>query len=437
MRTFYTSRSRVLDYQACPRLGYLTHAAGGHGYILKRQAIPLATGGATHVGLAEILSGATPSAGALIARDYYIEQCTQRELDVKQLQDASFVYAEQVALAEAMVYMAGLRVIPELLNQYEVVEVETPSQAKLVGDVEWQVVWRSCPDALLRSKVDGQYYLLSWKTAASVGRINEDSARTDMQGLSEAWCLEAERDYSVSVRGIQYVYLVKGQHQEATKEFSLSQGLMTDDEWQAGRRIDQTQSHLIYGYQDQSFPPQLGWTKKWQCSAPHPMRKSRWYPTGECPGDGRNHLRGDDWTQAAMWTAGGVQGVRGWIDQLASGQVQAEAGDPFREAYQIPMVQWRTLDAKQNWLEQQQAQQARRAKDLITLEEIAANEAELGLDFNVALNARFPQHTATCPRLFGRRCPMWAHCWEDISLDNEDVFIPNPGNPHYAGMEED
>src|SRR6185369_4864922 len=158
-----------------------------------------------------------------------------------------------------LVRLAGLRVVPRLLEIYEVLEVErldtrilhaevggdylsAELQAALDihGEPGFQITWRSIPDALLRSRSDGGLYLLSWKTCSSLPF--DDDARVDMQGVSEAWAIQGRLDTWAQdmldgksgppgwfwpeyprgsppkIRGVQMVYLVKGQRRDAGKD---------------------------------------------------------------------------------------------------------------------------------------------------------------------------------------------------------------------------
>src|SRR5262245_37765345 len=51
MKEFLSSRSRLEELQSCPRMRYWLHEWKGSGLEPIRMRIPLATGGATHVGL--------------------------------------------------------------------------------------------------------------------------------------------------------------------------------------------------------------------------------------------------------------------------------------------------------------------------------------------------------------------------------------------------
>ena len=204
MTELLTSRSRILTRQRCARARYWMDEAFGTGFSPVKVAIPLATGGAVHAGLKTLMLQALDIPGMLDIEDAvedavleFKSECENRQLDLDALESQSFVYAEQLALTEALVRLAGTRVIPRLLELYEVLEVERLDTAPLVQDDDvhdtrdaFSVLFRSIPDALVRSRADGDLYVISWKTTSEYSASRDQDARTDMQGLSEAWALE-------------------------------------------------------------------------------------------------------------------------------------------------------------------------------------------------------------------------------------------------------
>lgn len=476
---FKTSRSRHSDWLRCNRARWWLHEAGGTGYESVKVAIPLATGGSVHIGVAELLRGRGTEAAVNAAIDDYEQKVSGRGLDLADLESQSFVFGEQKALVEALVRLAGMRVVPRILEIYEVLEVERLDTVEMAGgrcrtcngagfvDVNPggipegegcpdcslyggpSVVWRSIPDALLRKRDDGGLYILSWKTASEVPR--DDDARVDHQGLSEAWSVEKRleqywHDWSTGIgvdglvawtdsgrpewfyqraggvvpkeingelynsvefpvwaappkiRGVQMVYLVKGQRRDAGKEAA------------AAGALKKTASPLIYGYQDATGPvPKYAWGTYWRCSQPHPMRKSQWYPTGMCPGDGRDHKRGDEWKSFPVWTS---LGVKTWMEMLDSGLITPEAGDALDQQWALPVPNFRTMEAMSDWEEQTRTTEERMAAD--------SRAIKAG---RMSLNASIfgSQATEQCNHWFGRRCPAWDLCWGPPHIADDPV----------------
>ncbi len=374
---FLTSRSRRANTLRCARARYWLDEAWGTGFTPARVAVPLATGTATHAGVASLLKmrigdtigdtrGFTPAeidAAVAEAHADYAQTCSGRRFQIDELESQSYVYGEQRALTEALTRLAAMRVVPALLDSYEILEVERLDRRALVEPDEpgdRVITWRSITDALMRSRSDGQLYLLSWKTASELPRDSE--ARVDMQGVSEAWALDerVRAQYGSGIRGVQMAFLVKGQRRKGS---AAQEKALTDA---AGTPVSlyKQASPLIYGYQDKSFPPKLAWASDWRCTVPHPMRKSQWYPSGECPGDGRLHKRGDDWQSFPVW---GAMGVREWMEMLDDGQVTPEAGDALGEQWALPVPNFRTQEQIGAWLRQTRAAEARIASDLAFL----------------------------------------------------------------------
>jgi hypothetical protein len=442
MMEILTSRSRYQDWVRCNRARFWLHEWRGTGLEPVRVALPLAAGTSIHAGLAALLKAPSDLDGAVkVAISDYEAKCSGRGLDIDLLESQSFVFAEQKALVEALVRMAGMRVVPRLLEMYEVLEVETMDRRPLWRD-EWdgsgetmEIIWRSIPDALLRSRDDGQLYLLSWKTCSQLPK--DSDARVDVQGVSEAWgiggrlearWLELQASMTTQetsltaldrvllqlptepqIRGVQMAYLVKGQRREAGKD--ATQHVLEG----AAGKVYKTASPLIYGYQDKSFPPKLAHATMWQCSSPHPMRKSQWYPSGECPGDGRNHKRGDEWQSFPVWE---TLGVKDWLEMLDRGEVTPEAGDILDAQWALPVPMYRTQDQLERWFRQAQTVEKRIASDLGMLREfegaLAENPDDLDLldTFLERLDRSVfgPMSTDQCEHWFGRRCPMVPVC---------------------------
>ncbi len=463
MIEFLSSRSRNEDWLRCPRARWWLHEAQGTGFEAVRVALPLAAGGSVHIGLASLLRTAMEHEdGRLIefgdvstdmavkaALQDYEAKCSGRGLDLEALESQSFVFGEQKALVEALVRLAAMRVIPRLLETYEILEVERMDKEELIREeyvyasgldpdevLPWRVMWRSIPDALMRNRADGQLYLLSWKTCGEVPR--DDQARVDMQGVSEAWAtntrlgrwnlavqrgrlegipnwfLRARDETATMVRGVQMVYLVKGQRRDSGTEGRRLQGL---DPAQEGK-VYKTSSPLIYGYSDTSATgtPKFATSAEWPCAGvPHGgLRPSKYYPGGMCPGDKKYHKRGEEWQSFPVWTA---MGVREWMEMLSRGEVSPEAGDPLESEWAMPVPNFRPAEHLWNWLEQTHAAERRIAEDLIQLR---AEEAR-GEEFPHSLNSSVlgPQASEKCNSWFGRKCGAWDLCWgpEHIAAD--------------------
>ena len=245
MKRAYTDRSRVEQFQRCPRSRWLGYHESGRGIQSAKKPLALCVGGSVHVGLAELLkysvAGPDPHhdqhvedravAAALADFSYWanaleIDTFESAAMTLPMQQDTCGLYMtpptdeervaaqrvvedafgrylreEQAALVEAMVRAYARRRLQPLLAEFEVLEVEREGEWQLhapTGQDDKGGYWgdpdiwfMSRPDALLRERATNQLYLLSYKTAATWDIRKQRDAEHDMQGLSEG--VEVER----------------------------------------------------------------------------------------------------------------------------------------------------------------------------------------------------------------------------------------------------
>lgn len=241
MKTIRVDRSRVQEFQHCPRKRWLSYHEGGLGISSAKTPLPLVVGLAVHTGLASLLAdsmnvpvrASEDSAVAAALADFHAHDDA---IALDTLEDAAITVAtarppglpddfpgladieatvgrgksefdkyfsmEQAALVEGLVRAYARRRLRPLLEQFEVLEVEREGEWRLsefdvkVGysgtfDAPTELWFMSRPDALLRERGTNQLYLLSYKTAASWDVRKARDAEHDMQGLSEG--VEIER----------------------------------------------------------------------------------------------------------------------------------------------------------------------------------------------------------------------------------------------------
>jgi hypothetical protein len=222
-RKVFTDRSRIQDYQRCPRLRYLSYHQNGMGLTSIRTPLPLSVGGSIHEGLAVLLRefiGDAPMPKLAEARMRLENAAVTTALndfaqyaldppDAERTQNVvpdfdDYLKVEQASLVEALVRSYSRRRLRPLLEQFEVLEVEREGQWQLgdyevgrsqVGPINYsdrgELWFMSRPDALLRERQSGELYLLSYKTTGSWDARKARDAEHDMQGLSEG--VEVER----------------------------------------------------------------------------------------------------------------------------------------------------------------------------------------------------------------------------------------------------
>ena len=249
MKRVHTDRSRIQDFQRCPRLRFLSYHQNGLGLSSVRTPLPLSVGSSVHCGLAVLLHegqqlyNGPDTVGLAFTRELRsledhavamaladFAQYTLDPPDAERQVNAApdfddYLKQDQSALVESLVRAYSRRRLRPLLEQFEVLEVEREGQWQLaevshdwvqdsmVGEDDcrhcricgveayiaipkndylcYELRFMSRPDALLRERASNELYLLSYKTTGSWDARKARDAEHDMQGLSEG--VEVER----------------------------------------------------------------------------------------------------------------------------------------------------------------------------------------------------------------------------------------------------
>lgn len=382
MTDIYSSRSRKLEAQRCLRARFHGYHNQGTGVGRLRLAIPLATGSHTHTGLAALLQGKTADEAVALARLHYKKDIESRGLDYGENEDAFFVANEQMALTEAMVRGYAIYQLPTLLAEYEILEVERNDVELMDKGQNGQpdLYWISRADGLIREKSSGDLYVLSYKTSAMWSDKKDEENRHDDQGLSEVWAVEQRlkrggADCAPSmaavpprIQGIKMEFLIKGTRNENPK----------------GSGHYATYNHFIRAWRKLGVTPgsdEFAW--RWE------------YPDPNAPADNPNkkkRLSPKNWKPFNVSGADDIGGVKGWINMLASGRVQPEAGNPFESMFVTPMPYYRHDEDLQDWLEQTISMERRLAQSAAI---VGSDTSDLAL-YRSTLNDHFPQSRRAC-----------------------------------------
>ncbi len=423
--TGYSSRSRKMEYQRCPRARLVGHHNRGRIIVLVRMAIPLATGIHVHTGIGHLLVDGAVEVAVKNAIDAYREEIETRGLDYQEGEDAYFVANEQMALTEALVRAYHHYQLPKLLAEYTVLEVERndDEHMAIIHDAEGAPVnlrWKSRADALLLEKATGDLQILSLKTAASWDDRRDNENRHDDQGLSEVWAVEqrlkrfhdgrAEAGEGLSswpremvikgflaapspprIQAIKMEFLIKGSRNEVPK----------------GSKHYVTYNHLIRAWRRLGVTPSddsFAW--RWE-----------WYgPDTDDVGQLKKHrLSPKVWKPFNVWEADDIGGIKGWIEMLASGRVQPEAEDPFESLVVTPMPYFRQEDDMNDWFAQTVAIEERVAQDVTVVD--AIDQGDL-VHHRHELNRRFPQNKRAC--FWPSKCPFHKICF-DLPFGSDPV----------------
>jgi len=406
-----TDRTRTVEYQRCPRARFWHFEYAGRGIVPVKISLPLTVGICTHSGLACLLNGLTVETAVGTTLALFEELTLGQGLEVEGNTVLEYAYAEQKALLEALIRGYHARHLPRLLKQYRVVDVEREETHPLVGDL----FWMSRADALLQDRNTEDLEVLSWKTRARWDERELSAALHDMQGLSEAWGVEQRlgqlwrlsratsgdpiadpnsgspdfNEWLVSQPSPPKIYAIH-------MEFLLKGDRRENEE--SGNWVQH--SPLIRGYRRTNAglaDPDYAWSQYWTCREPHPMRKSRWYPTGRCEG-GRKHRLGEDWEPFNVWEDSAVGRVAGWIDLLKDGKVQPEAGDCLEAQVIVPPSFYRHQVDMDEWQHQTAWQEQGIAR--------FRNDPQEQLS---RLSQNFPRYTHSCD--YPSKCPYQALCF--------------------------
>lgn len=394
----FTDRSRIIAYQECPRRRYLNNHLGGIGIQKTKLIIPLATGIYTHEALAHLLGGASVDSAVEVAVANYWAEVRARGIQIEPGEDGAQVAEEQCALVEAMSRAYAIRKLPELLEQFEVMETEREDVwplSQMQDGTPVQMMSRL--DALLRDKVDNSLYIQSFKTSAGYDRRQASEAEHDVQGLSEMAAVEyrlgqwwnaiqdigdmspakdimrergcsermfdylAELPHPPQIAGIRMEYLIKGRR----------------GEYPEGSGSYVQYSPLIRGlikFGPTSESCEFGWKRDYVDD----MGQKR-------------KLDYRTWKAVPMWQQPG--GIKAWIELLATGTVQPDAGDCLSSQFVTPVPYFRQDDDLRDWYEQTVVQETKVAE---AVKIVADAQKEGPMTYRTALNTFFPQHRRSC-----------------------------------------
>ena len=186
------------------------------------------------------------------------------------------------------------------------------------------------------------------------------------------------------IMGIQMIFFIKGQRGQDDY----------DGKWK-------TRNHLLYGWRREGIAePEYAWRWKW--SGPEVNDK-----TGKLVG----HTFGKGWRMFSVFDDDEVGGVKGWIDMLASGTVQPDAGNPFDGVVYTPLPYFRQDRDMQDWYEQTFNMEADYYGRVRAVESVRQHQPEM---FRHALNSMIPQNRQSCD--WPGKCSCIDICFSDDSM---------------------
>lgn len=449
-----TDRSRTISYQECPTRRYLAYHFDGIGITANKLIIPLVVGTWTHHGLALLLAGQDIEIAVAEAVKEYWKEVRKRGIQVEPGEDDAYVADEQCALVEGMLRAYHKFRLPTLLAEYDVIETEREEDWKMA---EWEefrpgpdtedgapdgrmvlmeLHWMARADALLREKVSGDLYVLSFKTAASWDSRRQREAEHDMQGLSELAAVEyrlhalwnglhlldekaeefaafhdlgspellkliKEMSAPPRIAGVKMEYLLKGDRYAEKSE--------------GGRKVQR--SPLVRGYQRMNAPVlndpgDLGWKRNWQDE------------------DGKERrLDYRTWKAFEVWKQPG--GVKAWVELLAETAIQPEAGNCLETLFVTPVPYFRNEDDLRDWYESTVHQEKRVAEGIAEVKAAVEQYGWASMQVRSLMNRNFPKHRRSCD--WPSPCQFIGLCYGSNVAENpveSGMYMPRV--PHHA-----
>lgn len=413
--THFAHRSGYDHGQRCKRFYYWRYVYQQVGVERARLDVPLARGIYVHRGLEQLLLNQSIDQAIKFALGKFDEEIGQRGLDVASMEDSSYVYKEQRALIEAMLYGWWKKRFPVLVEQYDILEVEREEEWDLgifqTSEGPCRVVWLGKADALLREKDSNDLFIQSFKTTADWDSRKDSAAMHDVQGLSELCAVEhrlaeswevlhgKRNDIGIDLDSASPLFHYLTASEQPPKIMGIRmEHLLSGDRRDPGKGPKATgqkiqYSPLIRGYKKDGITPDLdewAWRFSWD-------------------DEFGNHRLGKGWKPLNMWEQPG--GVRKWIDDLVDKQIQAELGDCLDSQYVFPMPYYRQEEDVDDFIQQMIAEELRKFEGKQRIRQAATPEEE-----RFILNTCFPQHKHSCD--YPRLCEMAEICFSPGFADD-------------------
>ncbi len=392
-----------------------------------KASAALLTGGAVHEGFASLLKALQQweAIGALIpwremraSKSWHVQidvavQVALNFFDHEALEkgisfgldpgSAEWYAQEQRALVEGLVWVAGLRLVPELISRYRIVDVEREERMEL-GPGLRQFAARA--DALLAERDSGDLSVFSLKTGALYGKREEMKFKRDVQGLSEAIAIERRLHQehfaqwigkdefpTQMIDGKPFIGDTPPPKIETVQMALLLKGLRRMNE-KAGRKEHYSPLTRAWRFKDP-----LNSLEQWAWSYDTPKTNAK-------TGESYMGKLGKDFSVAPSWEYPG--GVRAWVLALDHGEIQSELGDALAQCMAVPEPWGRSEEELVDWLDQAQHQE-RKIQDGAEAVNAALGAGNLD-QARRQLNFSFPQNRSSCVA-FNSSCQFDALCW--------------------------
>lgn len=358
--TFFTDRSRQVQFEKCPRARFWSTVYGGWGIQPAVPNLDLELGIAIHEGVASLLDGG---------------ELNDAVNHVNALQTSALLGFYPLPLVNTYLQLTEglLRAFekiqyPKLKTKFQLVGPAEQEMTAFLNGAESEVAHMSRPDAVLKDKMRDEYGVWSLKTTSfSDDAELELQYRTDTQGLAEMWA--AEQFFGTKMSWSQLLIIHTGA-KEQTEDGPI---------------------HISPAYQ--------GWYKDDGLGTVQ-LAHSYWWKdvSGKKKGLGQAWKR---FNVAEMYTGGITQ----WIEDLAAGKIQPEAGNVLEGLFFLPPAYYRREESIQEWrlATFYQEEIIKFTSDLYHKEEVSDEIKD-----RIFLNT-FPQHRSSCIYM-RRKCDFYQLC---------------------------
>lgn len=383
MSVFETDRSGILSWQKCPRDRFYSRHYNGTGIERTKKSLPLCFGASFHEGSENLLLNKGVESAVSRALLYLNLAFSVEGVDLEEKQTA-YAVEEQKAIAEGLLRAWWIAKGERFLEDFEVLEVEKEGRAELASGL----VLMFRPDALVRERLTGDLYIVSWKTASTFGQYTLNSIATDMQSMSEVWGVEEVYrckstgacacmipNCGLKIEGVLYLFAVKGQ-----------------------RRLDD-----YLGFKVQNTPLAYGWVRK----GPTPDEDEWAWQYGwateemnEKTGKLVQTKLGKGFRKVGVWD-NYPGGVKAWVDALAANEIVPRHISAFESIFPESLPVSRRADEIESWKRQVVSQELRVKQRALAVELEPTEEV---------LDREFPQSTARCFD-FNSKCSFFDICF--------------------------
>jgi len=400
---FVTSRSAIITYHRCPRERFLNYHALLTGVVSTRMNINTTFGSCAHHGRAVMLAEEDPEKAVVEALSLYKASALSKELAIGENEDQLFVYEEQLALLETLLWTWWFIQYPRLKEEYEVVTLPGTEMKAIEKEINWplspQGIMMSTADCVFRGKVDQALYVDSFKTASydNTATFDEDGEKVDKnkyddQGISEM--IAVERLFGEEVRGIRMEFFIKGPRKKSA--YYGDGSFLSSGGGGAALQRKQQQTPLIHPWKmDTGLTTEYATQWSWEDE------------------EGKKRtLSAKSWKRVDIWKEGEFKNnLKGWVERLMADGKVAE----MERMIITPFPYMRNDEDVNNWIEQNAYQEEdiyEKLKVLKGLEPTLPGPREAkNPSYKRVLNFYFPQRREQCYK-FGAFCDYAGHCWE-------------------------